>query len=191
MNQLLRAKLHPTLCRRGTLIIIKLPSWSTDSTSYLHIITLLRGDDAVSDHISSSSSVQAPGPRPKLLSRKDLAYEKAKSLSITKCIGKIEILPSVKETYEKESQTDFVDDSVDYDRPDLLTQTPRRPSAKNMMGSTGRVGSTSKIHLSMDTLGSGSAGMAVLVKVVGSRFAKHDDCSARNRKICTTYASFF
>lgn len=101
--------------------------------------------------------------RPKLLSRKDLAHEKAKSLSIIKCIGAIEILPSVKETYEKGSQTDFVDDSVDYDQPDLLTQTPRRPGAKNMMGSTGRVGSTTKIHLSMDTLGSGSSGIALFI----------------------------
>lgn len=139
-------------------------AYSTFATvSYLHFFVLLRGDDALSDNISSSSSVQASGPRPKLLSRKDLAFEKAKSLSISKCIGTIEILPSVKETYEKESQTDFVDDGADYDRPDLLTQTPRRPSAKNVMGSTGRVGSTSKIHLSMDTLGSSSAGNAVFI----------------------------
>jgi hypothetical protein len=127
-----------------------------------HLLALHRGDDAVSDNISSSSAALGTVSRPKLLSRKDLAHEKAKSLTIIKCIGAIEILPSVKETYEKESQTDFVDDSVDYDQPDLLTQTPRRPSVKNVMGSTGRVGSTTKIHLSMDTLGSGSAGIAVL-----------------------------
>jgi hypothetical protein len=72
------------------------------------------------------------------------------------------------QTYEKESQTDFVDDSADYDQPDLLTQTPRRLSTKNVMGSTGRVGSTTKIHLSMDTLGSGSAGIAVFTVSVAA-----------------------
>jgi hypothetical protein len=147
----------------GTTIITELPNCSlhprSDNRNTPYLLALHRGDDAVSDNISSSSA--ALGTRPKLLSRKDLAHEKAKSLSIIKCIGTIEILPSVKETYEKESQTDFVDDSADYDQPDLLTQTPRRLSTKSVMGSTGRVGSTTKIHLSMDTLGSGSAGIAV------------------------------
>lgn len=116
-----------------------------------------RNDDASSDNFSSSSS--AHSGKNMLVTKKNFAYEKAKSLSICKAICIIDILPTFKESYDKECQTEVDNDysvyrEEDSIRVDMNAQTPRRPSSRGTtVGSTGRVaGSNTKMHLSMDLI---------------------------------------
>jgi hypothetical protein len=112
----------------------------------------------VSENVSSSS-LNTMSVRPKAFSKKDFAHEKAKSLSINKSLCVIEILPAVRETYEKECQTED-DEEYSGDREqdmrysDSNAQTPRRPPSRNsMQGSATRTGgsaSASKMYLNMD-----------------------------------------
>ena len=117
-----------------------------------------RNDDASSDNFSSSSS--AHSGKNMLVTKKNFAYEKAKSLSICKAICIIDILPTIKESYDKDCQTEADNDysmyrEEDSIRVDMNAQTPRRPSSRGMtVGSTGRATlSNTKMHLSMDLIG--------------------------------------
>lgn len=112
----------------------------------------------VSDNISSSS-LNTTSVRPKAFSKKDFAHEKAKSLSINKSLCVIEILPAVRETYDKECQTEDDEDcrgdrEQDMRYFDSNAQTPRRPPSRNsMQGSATRQASASKMYLNMDLSG--------------------------------------
>ena len=128
----------------------------------------------VSENLSSSS-LNTTSVRPKAFSKKDFAHEKAKSLSINKSLCVIDILPSVRETYDKECQTED-DDEYSGDREqdmkygDLNAQTPRRPPSRNScQGSGTRTGgSASKMYLSMDLSGP-SGNLSKIAKITIKR----------------------
>jgi WD40 repeat protein len=64
--------------------------------------------------------------------KNELTIEKRRNLTLSKCLGSIHILPAVKETYDKECQTDEAEDS--YDAEDIR-ETPKRGSDTRIQGS--------------------------------------------------------
>jgi hypothetical protein len=64
--------------------------------------------------------------------KKEVIIEKISKLTLSKCIGSIHILPIVKETYNKECQTDEVED---FDDVEDIQETPRRGSMNRIQSS--------------------------------------------------------
>lgn len=64
--------------------------------------------------------------------KQEMIIEKTRKLTLSKCIGSIHILPIVKETYEKQSQTD---DFEDFNDAKDVQETPRRGSMNRIQSS--------------------------------------------------------